>query len=114
MMSSAPPSLLAGCAEEGPLFARVYGCHHLRTHTPGGCVGWQHSNRTYVKSVNKKTGKKIFHSGVCATEYQERVLPVFAADGFELFCRKHSRAWLLQQDGAAIHQTAASIELATR
>ncbi len=57
--------------------------------------------------VDKKTGKEIFYSGVYSAEYQERVLSVFAADGFDLFCRKHSRAWLLQQDGATIHQTAA-------
>ena len=30
-----------------------------------------------------------------------------------LLNNKHSRAWLLPQDGAAIHQTAASIEAAT-
>ncbi len=46
---------------------------------------------------------------MCAAEYQERVMPVLAADGFELFSGMHLRAWVMQQEGAAFHRTAAYI-----
>lgn len=39
-------------------------------------------------------------------------MPVLAADGFELFSGMQSRAWVMQQEGAAFHRTAAYIMLA--
>ena len=113
VLSSAPPSLLA-VPKRGPSLHVYMGVTMFGLTRLVVVSGGSTPNKTYVKSIDRKTGRKNFYSGVCAAEYQERVLPVFAADGFELFSRKHSRAWLLQQDGAAIHQTAASIGLASK
>lgn len=52
--------------------------------------------------------------GICSKEYRRDVLPVFESEGARLFNKHHRRSWLLQQDGARIHQTAASITQAEK
>ena len=90
VLSSAPPSLLA-VPKRGPSLHVYMGVTMFGLTRLVVVSGGSTPNKTYVKSIDRKTGRKNFYSGVCAAEYQERVLPVFAADGFELFSRKHSR-----------------------
>lgn len=53
------------------------------------------------------------YSGVCAPEYQEKVVPVWHEDGKRLFASSGfwQNSWWVQQDGARIHTVAASMEL---
>ena len=60
------------------------------------------------KYTNKRTNKP--HSGVCAQEYQEDVLPKLAAEAQQLFNGSPYRnSWVYQQDGAPIHTTNESV-----
>jgi transposase len=62
-----------------------------------------------IKNSEFRTAKGCLYKGVCAAEYQAKVLPHFEREGKKLFGRK---TWIIQQDGAKIHQTASSLELA--
>lgn len=72
----------------------------------GGSV--KNTTRTIPNGKNK--GR--LYKGVCAQEYQEKVLPMFKEEGGRLFGSRNRRSWMLQQDGARIHQTDASLAMA--
>lgn len=54
------------------------------------------------------------YRGVCAAEYQERVLPNLVSDGNALFARggRYEHSWILQQDGARVHTAVTSLAAA--
>lgn len=106
MFLSAPPSLVPkakwGASLHVYMGVTLFGLTEMII-VSGGSV----KNRTY-----RRVNDGQLYVGVCAEEYQTMVLPLFAREGRRLFARRHSRAWMLQQDGAAIHQTVASLQLA--
>ena len=67
-----------------------------------------------TKSTYKNDRGQLYR-GVCASEYQEKVLPELLQGGCQLFAQSEvwRDQWMFQQDGPAIHRAKESIVIAS-
>lgn len=87
--------------------------HMYMAVTPNGATQLVVSSGGCTKNTLFRKPNGVLYVGVCAPEYCEKVLPVLQSQCSQLFIRSASRNWTWQQDGARIHTTAKSKQIAT-
>jgi transposase len=81
--------------------------------TPNGATQLVVSSGGCTKNTLYKKPDGRLYDGVCGPEYCKQVLPVLQSDCKQLFIMSASRHWVWQQDGARVHTTAESRQVAT-
>jgi transposase len=81
--------------------------------TPNGATQLVVSSGGCTKNTLYRKPDGSLYVGVCGPEYCEQVLPVLQSGCKQLFIRSASRNWVWQHDGARIHTTAESRQVAT-